>query len=489
MEPIGTITMYFPFIDSETRETLQTIMNQVKNYREFVQVLNQKVCDEDSTELVVFFATHHAAVLHDFNFLDRIAQRYGQLNLIRPNLFIAGAFQGRQEDLEKARAATDIVLAEETSKWIIMEMHASKLEAEIYGYPTKIYDDNTLNDIQNLLKENQELDFIESRVYHALAVQAIKMGDTDTAFDYLEKAITNAQRFDELNRLARLYRTKSQLLQQRDLIIALELLMKSAEMLEIMDDKLGLCDTLFQKSKIEAIRGQFDQAIETNLYNTTLRQGVGSPIGALALTLSTLYNMTNNPEAGLEWAKMAEVEMNPIHRPRAILNQAWSFHLQGKITEGDYLIDDVRDSIFKSGIESLLAGFYLISGVQEMVKGNFSESSVSFEEALDIYERVGALMSCNICLYYLSRIEVATSDIASTTEDNIGPWLNLMEQRGVSDHLPGILGQALLLKAELFIIQNRQQEADGVIAKLSSIIDEHRLEYLQDKLDSLIKEI
>ncbi|MGY5876825.1 MAG: hypothetical protein RTU30_13835 [Candidatus Thorarchaeota archaeon] len=491
MEPIGTITMYFPFIDSETKEIMQTILEEAVNYHDFVQKLNQKVCDEETTELSIFFATHHAAVLFDFKCLDKIARKYGKLEIIRPNLFIASAFQGKKSDLVEARAAVDEILANNPPEWLALEMLVIKFEAEMISYPVVLYDGTTFDTINTMMENNPELKFYRSRVNQALLAQLVRDGDIEASIEYIEEALSNAKEYNDINRLARVLRNKALIIQSTDLKLSLALLLKSLEILEPMGDNDGLADTIFQLSKIEAIRGEYDQAIEHLLRSITLRQGLGKPIGAYAITLSTLYNVTKNAQAGIEWAKMAEVDLQPSYKPRAGLNQVWSFLLQKKLTEAQFILDSIQDSILKSGLESHLASYYMITGILDMVEGNYSNAGSSMQEALDIFERQGAMMSVNICTVFLANIEVYSfeSTYSPDQKPGTGPWLTLLEEKATSEDLPGILGQTLVLKAKLHLIQNMHEDFVIVVQRLNNLVKERELYFLQQSLDSLMKRV
>ncbi|MGY5852902.1 MAG: hypothetical protein RTU92_04985 [Candidatus Thorarchaeota archaeon] len=490
MKPIGTITMYFPFMDSKTREIILTLMNNASNYHDFVHDLNQMVCEVETTELCVFFATHHAAVLFNFNLLERIAKIFGNLLIIRPNLFIASALQGRKEDLNKAREAADEVISSNPPEWVQLEMNVTKLEAEMLSHPDVLYDDSTINTIYSILDRNPSLDFFNSRVYHTLVTQHLRDGTLEDAIQYIDNAISNAEIHDDLNRLARLYRTKATTIQHSDMKQSVELLLKSLEIMEVMGDIDGLGITIFHLSKIEAIRGEYDQAINHNLRIVTLRQSIGRPIHTVALTVSTLFNMTNNADAGLEWARMAEEEFAPSHKPRAILNQAWSLIIQRNHTEAVYIIDSVREAVFKSGNESHLAAFYLVNGFLEMIEEDHYNAAVNLEQALDIYEKHGSLMSANICSYYLAANEVYSIESSTSAIDsNVGPWLSLLEEKAVSDDLPGILGKALVLKTKLFFYQGKNAEAQVLLEQLGLLVKECELEFLQQEYYSLMERV
>ncbi len=490
MEPIGTITMYFPFLDSDTNDLLLTIMENSSDYRDFVQTLVTTVCDTESNELTAFSATRHAVMLADFNCLQKIAEKYGNHILIRPNLFIASGVQGNHEDLIKAREAVDQVLENDLPKWLQLEMYITKLEAEVFAHPKSNFDDTTTSMVKEILAENEELNFYVSRFFHALSTLSQIEGDVDEAKRLISGAISNAEEHDNQNRLARLLRTKAKMLQSTDMKQSVELLLKSLEIMEKLGDSEGLGNTIFQLGKIEAIRGEYDQAIEHNLKIVSMRQKVGSNIGPYAITLSTLFNITRDSNASLEWARMAEENTPPTHKPRAVLNQVWALLLQQKVTEALVILDGVRETVFNSGMESHLAAYYLVNGVLEMVEGELSNAAVSFEEALNIYERLEASMSINICTYHLAVIEVLASEtMTSDSSGEVGPWLTLLEERAVSEDLPGVLGQALLLKSRLFLFQNKENELKYTIHQLSALIEEHNLQFLQSSLDKLIERV
>ncbi|TFF91514.1 hypothetical protein EU546_08515, partial [Candidatus Thorarchaeota archaeon] len=260
MEPVGTITMYFPFMDSETRDIIQTVMDEADHYHDFVHELNRRVCEEETTELAVFFATHHAVVLSDFNLLDRLARKYGKLAIIRPNLLIASALKGRDEDFQKARDAADYVISKNPPLWLHLEMLVNKLEAELFGYPVLFHVDSR-DEIEEILERNPDLEFYKSRLYHFLSVRANKDGDMDTALEYLEQAIASSEEHNDLNRYARVVRTKAVFIQGRDIKQSVLLLERAGRALESLGDSDGFSDVLFQQGKIMAVRGEYNQAI------------------------------------------------------------------------------------------------------------------------------------------------------------------------------------------------------------------------------------
>ncbi|MFW9954573.1 MAG: hypothetical protein ACFFD3_08465, partial [Candidatus Thorarchaeota archaeon] len=306
MEPIGTITVYLPFMDSQTKNVITSLMRDAYNFHDFVKSLCQKVSTTDSPGSLVFFAVHFAALLFDFESLDKIAKSYGKLDLIRPNLFYGSAMQGRSEDMKKVRDAADQVLSSNPPDWLVLEMHMVKLEAENEEYPANIYDHSTGDKIEQLIEDKPEFEFLKSRIYDSLTIRAIRDGDEDGALELNQMAIENAEEFDDINRLAHLLRTRAELIHSSNWTEMLDLLVRSQRLMSAMGDKNGLADVFFQLSKLESTRGFYDNAIEHNLECIRIRESMGVSTGMFALTISTLYNVIGQSEAGFEWAKLAE---------------------------------------------------------------------------------------------------------------------------------------------------------------------------------------
>ncbi|MFX1273297.1 MAG: hypothetical protein ACFFAX_16565, partial [Promethearchaeota archaeon] len=92
MDPIGTITQYFPFIEDETKAILEEIMQKADDYYDFVLKLGELVLKNDSPIMIVYFAIHHAILALEYPLIDRIRSKYGEHQILGPNLFMSSAF-------------------------------------------------------------------------------------------------------------------------------------------------------------------------------------------------------------------------------------------------------------------------------------------------------------------------------------------------------------------------------------------------------------
>lgn len=488
MEPLGTITVYFPFIDSETRGILEKIMGDAANYYDFVKTLQQMVLDSDCSDKVVYFALHHSAQLLDFKAINEIGRKYSDYQLLMPPLFFASAYQGHPEDFEAVRKSANLILSRNPPNWIAIEMHFWKFETESWNYPKTLYDEENLKTIKKMIEKEPRFGFYEALLQTHFASRAHIDGDSMERRNCIDHAIRISREYDDKVRLAYNLRVKANILENENRVEAREHLLESGRLMKLIGSKEGYSHVLENISKLEAIRGEFNYAIEHYLETVSIRESLGIETGNISLVLSALYNIMGEFESGLEWAQMAEdqYKTRPKHIPRAILNQVWSLIALGRIAEANLLLDTVQEPIIKSGQETHLAWLHFINGLIEYNEGDFVSASSSIEEALKIYEtRDGTMMIQLLFLYHLAKIEISQSEI----DTEVYPYLALLEEKSISEDLPGIMGQTLLLKAELALFKNDDSLLRDIVQKLNSLTQEPSMEFLVPPLKLLLTRI
>ncbi|MFX1271586.1 MAG: hypothetical protein ACFFAX_07850, partial [Promethearchaeota archaeon] len=60
LDPVGTITKYYPFVDEKTRSILNSLMKDSKNYFDFVGRLSAFVLENEVPLNLAFLAAVHA---------------------------------------------------------------------------------------------------------------------------------------------------------------------------------------------------------------------------------------------------------------------------------------------------------------------------------------------------------------------------------------------------------------------------------------------
>jgi tetratricopeptide (TPR) repeat protein len=489
MEPIGTITTYFPFIDKSTREVLENTMKEASDYYDFVHRLCDLVLNTNSPIMVVYFAIHHSILALDYKVIDMIREKYGDHQILGPNLFYASAYQGTVEDVKKVHELADAILAEQPKDWICLEMNFMKFEADMRNYPATMYNTSTMDKIRELLESDPRLGFYETILHDYLAIRAHADGDSNGRIRCINRGLRIAEKFDDKVRVAHLLIRKANIVLNQDRKESRELLEQAYQ---IVDAYLGIpvnfADIIDGLSVLDAIRGEFDSAIRRCIQVVAIRERAGLNTGNASLFLSTLYNVIGDPESGLEWGSMAEKQFKsrPHYINRAMLNQIWSLILLKRLTEAQVLIDTSQESIMKSGDERQLAWLHFVTGIMEMGQGELLLALSSIEQALRIYEQQGwAYQIQLIFLYHLAMVEVYSSD----PKEVVSPSLAILEEKALSDDLPGILGQVLLLKADISIMNDDESLLRDIIKQLRSLSGKENLQFLKPYYDRLLRKL
>jgi tetratricopeptide (TPR) repeat protein len=485
--------MYFPFLDQDTKSIMQKTMDEAHSYYDFVQRLNQRVLAEECPDLLIYFAIHHSALLLDMESINAIGKKYGKLQILRPNLYYASVHQGNAEDVAKVHASADAILESDPPDWLAIEMRFLKFEVDLLQYPKTIYDTSNLDALEKLIKRSPEFEFFENILYDCYREKASRDGDNEEIIRCTELAIERAEKFDDIVRLAYHLRVKSVYLRGTDVVQAKQALLKARDIMKSLGNIAGLTSTLIFLSRLDATRGQYNLAIERNLEAIRIREKMHLPTEPYALMLSTSYNAIGSPSFGMEWGRFAEAdaESNPIVKNLAILNQAWSLILMGKLTQALTLIDSIREPILKSGMETVLAWFYFVTGVFEMAQGDLEAAAKNIEDAIELYEGKSQVQKSIICLHYLAQLDILRADLTSGEpfEEGVIPWLTLLEEKATSDDLPGILGQVYLLKARIAVAQSDEGTLRVLIEKIRTLGKDSSMAFLNDALVLLLKHV
>ena len=118
MEPLGSITMYLPFVDEKTREVVTTIMNQSYNYADFVRCICKKVINEDSEQMLVYLAYRYANNLWDKDLVKRILEKYNQRYPLIPSWN-----QDHFDESVDAASFMEEILSNNPEPWIAYHMY------------------------------------------------------------------------------------------------------------------------------------------------------------------------------------------------------------------------------------------------------------------------------------------------------------------------------------------------------------------------------
>lgn len=482
MDALGTITMYLPFVDSETADIIRDTMNRSSDYADFIKRLAKRVCTEETTEYAIYFAALHATNLYFTEEIEQIANKYGFEEILHPLIFSMGSLTGAKVQWNRAREAADNIIQNYDDAWIRLDMLLLKLEIDAFDFVGRRDTSQTIEEIEKLIERNPFFHVFESRFNDALSHMALLEGNPEEFMTRNEIASDIAEENNDPLRLAHLIRTRACVLQSVDRTAAQDLFLRAQSILIEYGDRNGVCNILYDLSAIDAVQGKYDTAIEKLHKVINLKESLGMPLGILAEQLSLYYNAIGDADAGYEWSKMAELEMKdqPTNIPYALLNQAWSLILKGECSKAEELLDQTKEMVLKSGMEPELGWYYFVNGLLEKSNLEFSDAEESIEQALEIFQRIGMGVRSNLCQYHLAETELLRESHGENTS-----WRLELLERARSEELPGILGQTLLLQAQFELLNGRSQEAKKHIDDVKELSQTPGLGYLQASLKSV----
>ncbi len=94
MKPLGTITMCFPHADDETRDILQSVMEEAENFGDFTERLCDRVCSESTNPLAEYLACYFAFASGNFTLLEKLEAAGKIPELAEPLILLARNLRG-----------------------------------------------------------------------------------------------------------------------------------------------------------------------------------------------------------------------------------------------------------------------------------------------------------------------------------------------------------------------------------------------------------
>jgi len=428
MKPLGTITIYLPFLDEETRNTLETIMDNSYNYADFLTRLTDHVLAVESPPLMVFYAVVQLHV--NFKSIELILRKYHELSIIQPYI---RSFELAQDEatITDVIISTNEVIEDTDNPWIKLEMYNLRLLCQTTESSADITIDDSLSNIETLIHSDPQMRCFEHKYLRHLKDRVIGDSTTLGILEYSEREISKALSCDDLYWLSGSYIQHAYLLRNSDTKKAHEFLDKA----KATSEKLGLdIDKEWGYHNIRAsvhnARGEYSFSLE--LYEDAIQrkesQSPHQTLRFLPLNLSYIYAELGDGESALEWAKMALSSRQfltggPLFMPIALTRMARALVLVGDFEKAEQFLEKSETEVLKIASESITAENHIVAGYIEIAEGDYEAAIFQFERGLEIAERIGFQNRINSCMIGLVRAEIALheSDASFDSLDPSGP--------------------------------------------------------------------
>ncbi|MHA2141798.1 MAG: tetratricopeptide repeat protein [Candidatus Thorarchaeota archaeon] len=490
MKPLGTITMYFPFVGEETRGILESIMDSAYNYSDFTHRLVERVVTEESSEELV----HLAVIFTAFRDFHLFGDRNRYPDLVQPYFLMYEASSKDDPSIfAEALLAIDSILQTEPEDWIALQMHV--LTAYISGAAGKrlTHRGQAIDKLEQLINENEELACFNALLLYLKAGQYARI-DYREAARIMEQAYKSALEIDDLVLATQALNSTGVYLRNFDRPKALECAQKAENLAKQLGLRASEAGSLYIKAGVHSARGEFSASIDCTYAMMKSREKEGrAAIQDGAHSMAFLHNEMGESEDALEWSKMAleSYRTGLWAAPYPYFDMARSLIGLGRLDEGKKYLEEGMKAALKLGDELLLQVAYFNEGLLEMAERRFEDAMLSFTKSVEICDRVERQQRLNSTLIAMTECEIMQfiPQDESRFDEHSGQWMERLEEEVEKKDIQGIRGRLLLLKAKLRYRQGREADAESLLIEVRRAAENPNVRYLADRVSELRAEI
>jgi len=493
MKPLGTITMYYPLVDDETREILDSLMHESENFYDFLIRLGDKVCSKVVSPSLVFIAVVWSWRMEVEETYERIAERYKNNPTIKPWTFPKGTPMEGDRLQTRMLKALDDAIASEPDDWVLLHLLLRKMTVILATPESQLAHEAA----KNLLEKEPRLECFQPEIQYWEAQIRWYEGDNRGAMKCWIKVLEKAKQQDNQFLIVNLLLNLSGETYLTDYQKAMQFIDEAYSISKSLGIPRLIRSTLFRMSSISRTLGEYDLALNCLFDATELKPSIRSPHLHIPLDVSSIYSDLGKGKDALSWALMFDEEEYAGGRAGASahgcpeIEKARALLLLGRTNDAFEHIDRLKDIAFKVGWEPYLADYYYVSGLYEIAIGETATGIQMIERALEIYERLAIQRSVNMCLLALTRAEIMEYEIDDSILDprDSGPWMNRLEKEASEKRLPGILMQHALLKAEFRMKLKQTDVAREILEAALKISDQPTVKTLRRRILDQIEEL
>ncbi|MHA1951162.1 MAG: tetratricopeptide repeat protein [Candidatus Thorarchaeota archaeon] len=481
MKPLGTITMYLKFINSDDKAIMEVIATESENYREFVSRLADYVYTKDVSSEIAHTAILHAWELRETGIIQNIASKYGESSIVKPWTYPLRTKSDRLSSSHHIRDAIELAMHDNPPDWIRMNLLLLRSYTLIHTSQGSV----ALDAAKALLESST--DFSCFRPYfHHIECRLIyeQEGNLSEAISICKKGLELATEDDNLYQAIWLNRWLGMFTMNTDRELAFQHLEEAYRLAKNLGTPFHTAAVLTEMGWISDIRGEYDLAFAFYDEARTLATSMDEISDRHALVLSNASNNLNDAQQALDWAKWAldwHLKNGSEGDTWIHTAMAWALTLLGRLEEASEHLDISIELAFRSGQEREIAVFYLVSGIYENSSGDPASAIETLKGALEICERTETQQYTNRTLLALvsAEIELFKQEGGDDTSDSSGQWMTYLEDTARSKNLPGILIQHAILKADFQVAQGRTDEARATLVNALDIYNSPGVRTLQ----------
>jgi tetratricopeptide (TPR) repeat protein len=482
VEPLGTITKYYKFIDEETQNTLNFIMEESSSYSDFVQRIVGVVLEKEVSADLVYIAAAQAWLVRNTELINAITEKYGDLVCIKPWRYVSGEVQYYQQDqFQDIKESLDQVLESSTDDWMIAEL----LLTYSFNLVIPLETTRMLSIANEIMNQRSDLACVEPVVYLAEGYKIWMEGKTSEARVSCQKGLDLARANDDVvyEFFGLLY--LANVTKNFNYRKGLDLFEQAYQIAQDLDVSYFIAEILNDSTMAYEIAGEYDLAISSQLDGINEYSEGGFDVRYSIL--SRLYAILGEGQQALEWAERALQESTFYI---AYLRKARALIILNRFDEAEDVLNIANQMILQTGYDHYLARYHFVSSLLEMAKGEFLSAKRSLEQSYEIIFPLKGMVFLNETLIALAKLDVAML-IQSERSDVVvqGKWLSKLEEHARSHDLPGIAMQAAMIRSELFQYQGQLIDARETLQQALESSDSPGVKTLRKRISTRIQEM
>ncbi|MHA2386476.1 MAG: hypothetical protein ACXAEE_09740 [Candidatus Thorarchaeota archaeon] len=482
MEPLGTITKYYKFVNDEVQFQLGKVMKESSNYNDFVHRLANVVLENEASDDLVYIAAAQRWYSWEMNLINSILDKYNSLATIQPWRYCWGTHESLEfENCQVILKSLDSALKPPTDNWMATEL----LLAHAFNLYRRPEATNLLSKAKELLSRQSDLSCFKPLEYIAEGMMVFGDGKVSDASASCRKGYELARANDDAVYEFLSILSLGDLSKNKSPNESLDLFEQAYEIAQVLEVPVFAGEALQSVGLVYEIRGEYDLAISSQLECLKEVGMFGSEI--VFAILSRLYAALGLGQESLEWANRTledkEFDLGYLRKARALI-------ILDRLDEAEALLEIAGRKVLQAGYETHLARYHFVSGLLDMARGEFANAMGTLEQAYEILYPLERLVYLNEILLALATVELALI-LKSQNNDEVmsGKWLSNLENRARTFDMPGVAMQAALFRSEIFKSQGQLKDARETLQRVLELSESPGVKTLRKRITTQIQEI
>ncbi|MFW9907597.1 MAG: tetratricopeptide repeat protein [Candidatus Thorarchaeota archaeon] len=486
MKPLGTITIFLPYVDDKTGNILNSTMMDARDFSDFVDRLSTKVATKNTPMLTQYLGCCFALWLENPEFAQRIVETDRIPTMAKPLQMLFAFLDDKPIEWEEMTELLSMALSDAPNDWFVCHLYLfwSLLAAYLPVYPPSDFKLHPFDSVIQDINHNDEYEYFRSFL---LLIESFKLAseqEYSRAVNLAEQALQIAHEFDDQVLANQILLFLGQHAKHSHMEKAVDYLVQAKELSEKLGyvEGLGLVQHIL--SHIMGIRGEYDAAIHHQLEYRDIILSKQSPLGYVDAIIALYYNYTGDGESALKW--IGQTKITKKTPPRFAIHfqyqKVYSLYNLSRYDEARNELAKFQELAIKSGEDGALLRSELLEALLDKSEGDFESATTVLERIYRSFASNPVPFFENICLLNLVDIEVTCLEHESMDiqADCSGPWMRTLEDYVTKQNLPGIAAQSKILKAKLRKRQGRQKELEHLIKEVLKSAESPSMRYLKN---------